>query len=340
MSSSVYIEVPDDFDQSTVYVYGGGSQPGVPQVLSVSKQVVDYSGGSSIVISGSGFTGASSVAFGGTPATSFTVVNDSLITAVTPSRAPSPTPVDVNVGGGVLSSAVEFFSPQNISGLQQWLRGDRFVSSSAGILSKWGDGSSMGFDMLASVPTREPSPVTGINGKPAVGFGSQSSSASGTSVLKGNPPVSLSGSTTGAHSFVVCDDPSGATQNWLWLYGTVGTDQYYPLTNACYESAFNSTRPYVGVPAATALGTNARTLEVSMAANGDYNVSFNDTNYVGTYSGQTFGTRTPVELGHGLENGGGGYGSWRISEVAVWNRVLTTPERNRFLAYRSDRYVP
>jgi hypothetical protein len=45
-------------------------------------------GGTPVTISGSGFTGATAVAFDGTPGTAFTVVNDTTITVTTPAHAP------------------------------------------------------------------------------------------------------------------------------------------------------------------------------------------------------------------------------------------------------------
>ncbi len=55
-------------------------------------------GGNTIDIVGIGFTGATHVNFGSTPATSFTVVNDTLITAMVPPGALSTVQVSVNVG--------------------------------------------------------------------------------------------------------------------------------------------------------------------------------------------------------------------------------------------------
>jgi IPT/TIG domain-containing protein/fibronectin type III domain protein len=65
-----------------------------PTVASVSPSSGDIGGGTPITITGSGFTGATAVSFDGTPATSFNVVNDNTITAVTP---PGLDLVDVQV---------------------------------------------------------------------------------------------------------------------------------------------------------------------------------------------------------------------------------------------------
>jgi len=55
-----------------------------PAVTVVSPASGPAAGGTTVSIAGSGFTGATAVDFGSTPATSFAVVNDNLITAVTP----------------------------------------------------------------------------------------------------------------------------------------------------------------------------------------------------------------------------------------------------------------
>ncbi len=53
-------------------------------VFSLSPAFGPEAGGTNVTITGSGFSGATAVAFGGTPAASFTVASDTLITAVSP----------------------------------------------------------------------------------------------------------------------------------------------------------------------------------------------------------------------------------------------------------------
>jgi hypothetical protein len=107
-------------DASGNQLYGSGTTaylllaPGftpTPRVVAVSVQVGPSAGGTSVTISGTGFTGASSVDFGATPAASFTVVSDTSITAVSP-VAPAGT-VDVTVtsaGGPSVAGPADHFT--------------------------------------------------------------------------------------------------------------------------------------------------------------------------------------------------------------------------------------
>ena len=72
------------------YTYNGVA---APVVTSVSPTSGPAAGGTTVAISGSGFTFATAVDFGATPATSFTVASDTVINAVVP---PGP-----NAGGAV-----------------------------------------------------------------------------------------------------------------------------------------------------------------------------------------------------------------------------------------------
>lgn len=92
----------------------GGTSPAVPldtftyvatpAVSSVSPAAGPVAGGQSVTVSGSGFTGASAVTFGGTNATSFTVVDDSTITATTPAHSAAAVDVSVTSPGGTSAS--------------------------------------------------------------------------------------------------------------------------------------------------------------------------------------------------------------------------------------------
>jgi hypothetical protein len=63
------------------------SQPPKPTITAVSPTFGDTSGGTSVTVIGTNFTGVNSVTFGGTLATAYSINSDSSITATTPSHA-------------------------------------------------------------------------------------------------------------------------------------------------------------------------------------------------------------------------------------------------------------
>ncbi len=63
-------------------------------------------GGTSVTIAGSGFTGATDVSFGGTPAASYTVDGDAQITATSPAHAAATVDVTVTAPGGTSAISV------------------------------------------------------------------------------------------------------------------------------------------------------------------------------------------------------------------------------------------
>ena len=82
-----------------------------PIVTSVSPNTGSVLGGTTVTITGTGFTGASQVLFGTVPASSFTVNSDTKITAVSPVPVGSGT-VDVKVtspGGTSATSNADLF---------------------------------------------------------------------------------------------------------------------------------------------------------------------------------------------------------------------------------------
>ena len=74
-----------------------------PSVTGISPVSGTTAGGTSVVITGAVFTGATAVAFGATPAASFTVDSDTQITAISPAHAAGA--VDVTVSGPFGTSA-------------------------------------------------------------------------------------------------------------------------------------------------------------------------------------------------------------------------------------------
>jgi hypothetical protein len=73
-----------------------------PEVTTITPSFGSITGGTPVTITGSSFTGASSVQFGATPATSFSVVSDTQITATVPAvLQPGNADVSVTTPAGV-----------------------------------------------------------------------------------------------------------------------------------------------------------------------------------------------------------------------------------------------
>jgi hypothetical protein len=77
-----------------------GPPPSAPAVTGVSPSSGPTTGGTSVTITGTSFTGASAVTFGTTAATAFTVNSDTSITATAPAGPAGPVDVLVTAAGG------------------------------------------------------------------------------------------------------------------------------------------------------------------------------------------------------------------------------------------------
>src|SRR5208337_5028734 len=72
----------------------------VPTVTGVTPAAGPVAGGTTVTVTGTGFTGATSVKFGTTAATSYTVVSATSITAVSPAGSAGTVDVTVTTPGG------------------------------------------------------------------------------------------------------------------------------------------------------------------------------------------------------------------------------------------------
>ncbi|MEU7632873.1 IPT/TIG domain-containing protein, partial [Nocardia sp. NPDC049220] len=92
--------------QVTVTTAGGTSNGvtytyvALPALTTIVPNVGPVAGGTTVVITGTGLTGATAVTFGATPATSFTVNSDTQITAVAPAGVAGTAQVTVTTAGG------------------------------------------------------------------------------------------------------------------------------------------------------------------------------------------------------------------------------------------------
>ncbi len=82
--------------------------PATPTITAVSPSQGATAGGYPVRITGTGFFPGSTVSFGGVPSPSVTVVSSSVITAVTPMRAPGTIEVVVTIPGGKTSVPANF----------------------------------------------------------------------------------------------------------------------------------------------------------------------------------------------------------------------------------------
>jgi hypothetical protein len=106
--------VPAGATTGTISVTTAGGTATSPSAFSVTNglRITTFSPlggpvGTVVTINGSGFTGATAVAFGGVAATSFIVASDSQITATVPSGARSG-PISVTTPGGTATSSSSF----------------------------------------------------------------------------------------------------------------------------------------------------------------------------------------------------------------------------------------
>ena len=73
-----------------------------PTVTSLGPSSGPAVGGTIVTITGANLSGTTAVMFGGVPATSFTIVNSTTITAISPARAAGPVDVVITTPGGNL----------------------------------------------------------------------------------------------------------------------------------------------------------------------------------------------------------------------------------------------
>lgn len=109
-----------DSGSSAFLLLASGFTP-TPRVTGISVTQGPATGGTSVVITGTGFTAASAVSFGGVPASSFTITGDTSIAAVAPAAPAGPVDVTVTSAGGTdVTGAFDVFTfvaAPTISGL-------------------------------------------------------------------------------------------------------------------------------------------------------------------------------------------------------------------------------
>ncbi|WP_406272892.1 IPT/TIG domain-containing protein [Actinacidiphila glaucinigra] len=102
-SVAITVTTPGGTSNSVTYTYTAQ-----PALVSVSPSQGPATGGTTVTLTGSGFSGATAVKFGTTAATSYTVNSATQITAVTPAGT-GTAPVTVTTPGGTSNSVFFFY---------------------------------------------------------------------------------------------------------------------------------------------------------------------------------------------------------------------------------------
>nr|WP_232546237.1 IPT/TIG domain-containing protein [Streptomyces antimycoticus] len=107
-SGTVQVTVTGPGGTGSGVAYSYVSAP-VPVLTSVSPGQGPVGGGNTVTLTGSALTGVTGVTFGSTPATSFTVVSATQITAVAPPGATGPVQITVTGPGGTSNGVTYFY---------------------------------------------------------------------------------------------------------------------------------------------------------------------------------------------------------------------------------------
>lgn len=132
----VDVVVQDAAGDSAPLVFEYGPQPSVATSLTPTSGTTH--GGTTVTLSGTGFTGAIGVVFAGLAGTDFAVVNDTTITVVTPAHAPGTVDVVVLDAGG--DSEPLDFKFQNVASVASSLAPGSGPESGGDLVSITGSG--------------------------------------------------------------------------------------------------------------------------------------------------------------------------------------------------------
>jgi len=245
------------------------------------------------------------------------------------------------VGGGAQ------FSPGNLSGLSLWLKADAGVSLSGSDVTTWADQSGNGrhANSVDADPTYNSSD---LNGKPTISLSSVAVGDNQSLSIDGNP-MGASGTTAFVVNYVdpsvfpvngVGGNPNGAL---LGNFGSAENGSHWPYASggvaSVYDAFATDTRKdNLGLPTGI---TNWNIYSV-YSQNNDWKIFCNGTEFyfdnANVYS-NAIANDTSLYIGMQNNSGSDQIFKGKVAEVVVYNRVLTTPERQQVEAYLNTKYA-
>lgn len=299
-----------------------------PTITSLNYDQGDVSGGGQIiVITGTGFTGATAVTFLGTNATGYTVDSATQITAVLPAHAAGTGDVEVTTPGGSDTIAFEYWDPGSVSNILHRWRADQGITTSGGNVTQWDDIVGSANLVQSTSGLRPPAPTTDADygNQYVVALGDHEFELATIPTLTASDPRSV---------FMVGEANTALSYSSLWLFATVapyymlwkkdaaGLAQFFSALPAL-NSTEDITTPHVYMMEDD--DTNCRLFLQSLASANVTSAS-KLSNSVSTFS-----------IGKGAA--GVTRGQSVFAECFIVKAIMTTTEKQKLAKYVAQRYA-
>ncbi|MEJ0000930.1 MAG: chitobiase/beta-hexosaminidase C-terminal domain-containing protein [Verrucomicrobiota bacterium] len=334
----------------TVAIVSGNLQAGSASAVLPNPLVVSVTnpGGGNLntapvtfsVPSGQGQLSTSSS--GTSPSNSITVSTNSSgraqIYLILPSSGSTTTVTAAAPTTGSQAQFTEIVSNIPTSGLAGWFSADHGVTASGGTVTRWADRSSNGYNLT---------PISGVNA-PATGTdpasGAPVLSFDGTDALESNSTVSGVNDVTiitaaatldfgNTHALVTVGDATNGTTSRASLYQF----DFTPGAQGFYQGFCNGTTFVHGGPAPTDSGINVSSMTYSHSSGAA--TFYLNGNSNGTSTDSTSAISSSLTIGSLLNYTS--YLGWdgNVAEVLIYNRILTTTERQQVELYLANKYL-
>lgn len=232
------------------------------------------------------------------------------------------------------------FTPKKLSGLSLWLKADAGVTLSGSNVTAWVDQSGNG-NNATPVDVNPTFNSSDLNGKPTITL-SSIAVGDNESLSLDSSPMGASGTTAFVVNYVDPDvfgsDANGAL---LGNFGSAENGSHWPygLTNSVYDSFATDTRKDdLGLPD----GITSWNIYSVHSQDDDYKLFCNGIQFhsdVSNVYSNTIGGNGTLYIGMQNNAGTDQIFKGKVAEVVIYNRVLTTPERQQVEAYLIDKYA-
>lgn len=311
-----------------------GSPPTLSSAVNaISTSVGDIDGGYTVTLTGTNFTGATGVTFGGTSATAVVVVNATTITCTAPAHSSGVVDVIVTTPSGSNSAgnnAWEYFSPAQQS-MSAWWRSYTGTLPWAATASAGGSSTT---GALVTAGVSDPTAGTALNGKGVAHFDGSANYAINGTTAQGNVWSTTGGLIIALVKFNSESTATGTSYNDPPIIENTNYDcgltvSLSGATGFGYDGAYEIPTPApvsTGVYHFIMLRWNGSTIGITV-----------DT---GAESTHALGTITIMNgtLIVGKWAGGAKYAAMDLAELMCSLATVTNAVRDKFRGYFSTRY--